>query len=101
VDVLLHHKSDVNARCLRGSTPLHVSSAMNFLGVVCLLLECGADRTIQALDGRTAYDIAVESRHYDLFPVLENPQQGDDDLVSEICTPLKSVSLKGKEILIS
>ena len=93
--VLLSHGANVNARCHKGSTPLHVSSAMNFAAVVHLLLNWGADRSIQALDGRTAYDIAAESRNHDLLALLK-PRSSFRQSAAADC---KVSSLKGKAIL--
>ena len=50
----------VSAQDYQGNTLLHMASGSNRLGVVTYLLEQGADKTIQNLDGRNCYEFADE-----------------------------------------
>jgi ankyrin repeat protein len=47
VQLLLHHKANVDARDAQGWTPLHVASAMGHTKVAQLLLEHGADVNVR------------------------------------------------------
>jgi ankyrin repeat protein len=84
VQLLLQRGANVNARCKKGSTPLHVAAAMDSLGIVQLLLRNGARRDLQTNDGRTAFDISRGLANPDLSslrpqqPPSPPPSFGDD-----------------------
>lgn len=61
--------------CRSGSTPLHSAAVTNRFGVIPLLLEKGADQTIEDDDGFTAYDHARQEGHSEVMALL-NPNKG-------------------------
>jgi uncharacterized protein len=58
IELLLAAGADINARDGRGDTLLQVAAGNDQAGLVCLLLQKKADRSIRNADGRTALDIA-------------------------------------------
>ncbi len=53
-------------------TALHLAAAANKANVVKLLIERGANRTIQDENGKTALDIALERKYMDIVTILKN-----------------------------
>jgi ankyrin repeat protein len=53
----------VNARSQRGSTPLNTAAANDNAAAVHMLLEHGADSTLNTVDGHTALSTACEAGH--------------------------------------
>jgi ankyrin repeat protein len=73
--LLLDHKADVNARDVRGMTPLMLALALDHPDprVVRLLLERGADPNIKSKDGETAIDWAGKFNHPEIMKALNVP----------------------------
>uniref|UniRef100_H2M614 Uncharacterized protein n=1 Tax=Oryzias latipes TaxID=8090 RepID=H2M614_ORYLA len=63
--------------CYQGwwETPLHVAAALNHKKTVQILLEAGADRTIQNHVGKTALDKARNNRHKEVALLLTDAPQ--------------------------
>jgi len=76
VDLLLHHKADVNAREDTDSTPLHVASIDGHLEVVKLLLENGAELDARGETSSTPLHWASKCGHADVAKFLL--EQGAD-----------------------
>eukprot|EP01064_Diplonema_japonicum_P005383 TRINITY_DN13616_c0_g2_i1.p1 TRINITY_DN13616_c0_g2~~TRINITY_DN13616_c0_g2_i1.p1 ORF type:complete len:341 (+),score=55.40 TRINITY_DN13616_c0_g2_i1:38-1024(+) len=63
IRVLLGKGVCIDTMDLHGDTALHEACYMTFPEVVLLLLDSGASVTQKNKNGKTAYDIALESRH--------------------------------------
>jgi len=61
VHLLLQHGADVNVRTHsnKGMTPVMIAAVNGHADIVRLLIDYGADLTIDDLDGRTIYDLPV------------------------------------------
>ena len=71
VKILLNRGAQVNKRDNRGWTALTISAQRGHLGVVELLLAAGANRHLQAKDGKTAYAVARQSKHDAISKLLK------------------------------
>ncbi|PSN53968.1 hypothetical protein C0J52_22981 [Blattella germanica] len=58
--LLLVGNADLNANTKGNCTPLHIAAANGHKKVVELLIKFGADLNLKCLDGKTAYEYAVE-----------------------------------------
>jgi len=70
VRILIHHGAAVNARGPHGLTALHVAARAGFTDVIRLLIDTGADPTLQDARGHTARDVAVRHRRPDAIAAL-------------------------------
>ncbi|KAI9009510.1 ankyrin repeat-containing domain protein, partial [Gaertneriomyces semiglobifer] len=72
---------DVNSTNSDGSTPLHWAALNGKLDCVQLLLDSGADATLQNEQGRSAVTVAEQQGHMDVVNVLlksyEPEEEGD------------------------
>ena len=69
--LLLANGAEVNARQEGGFAPIHAAGQHGDVAMIQLLLGWGADPTLQANDGKTAYDYAAEGGHTEAALALE------------------------------
>lgn len=84
--ILKQSMNSINQKDVNGYTPLHLTVVSNSLKLTVSLLRSGADRTIKDNKGRTAYDLALKSRKYELMKVLNNEK---NCFLYEIHAPLQ------------
>ncbi|MFS0755600.1 ankyrin repeat domain-containing protein [Noviherbaspirillum sp. 1P10PC] len=75
VELLLRHKAQVDLAFASGSielTPLADAAYRGHTGIVRLLLESGADRTLKDSEGKTAVHRAIESNNKEVVDLLRN-----------------------------
>ncbi len=91
VQVHIDRGDDLNARDSEGLTPLMLAAARNKPAICKLLLDAGADGSLQELTGKTAHDIAVAASAHDAAAVIvasriqsPNKAQIDADSVLEV-----------------
>lgn len=70
VRALIDSGADPNAQNNKGITPLMNAAWFACLDATRELLECGADATIEGVDGKTARDNAIERGHKDLAKII-------------------------------
>lgn len=70
VQVHIDRGDDLNARDSKGLTPLMLAAARNKDAICKLLLDAGADGSLQDPSGKTAHDIAVAARAHDAASVI-------------------------------
>lgn len=58
-----------------GVTPLRIAAATGHKAAVEALIAAGANPTVKGLDGRTAWDRAMEERHHDLAVLLRGAEE--------------------------
>jgi len=68
IDALLAEREDLNTQDGYGRTALHTAAEGGIVNSVILLLQRGADPTIQDTDGNTAYDLAQTPEIRGLLP---------------------------------
>ncbi len=71
VQIHIDRGDDINARDVRGMTPLMLTAARDKPGVCKLLLSAGADHSLLDPSGRTALDIAVSAGSVDTAAILQ------------------------------
>jgi RNA polymerase primary sigma factor len=71
VQVHIDRGDDLNARDGEGRTPLMLAAARNKAAICKLLLDAGADGSLQDPTGKTAHDIAVAAFAHDAAAVIE------------------------------
>jgi ankyrin repeat protein len=67
---LFEEGADPNAKDSDGFTPLHCAAVAGHIGVIGLLLECGADESTTNSSGKSARDLANENKHVDVAALL-------------------------------
>ena len=71
VEILLRIKSvDVNAKSISGRPPIFWAAAHGHEEIVRLLLEAGADRSLEDIDGRTPLSMAKKYKHDKIVKML-------------------------------
>ena len=70
VGILLNAQADMNAQDQCGYTALHHSALNGNLVTTELLLSAGADPSLVNSVGKTAVDVALDSRHHDICQLL-------------------------------
>lgn len=70
---LIEQKLDINAQSNGGNTALHAAACMGFYDAAQLLLEKGADRTIQNKEGKNAAQAAKTEKIRELIENWGNP----------------------------
>ena len=85
VKVLLNAGARVNARTLRGETPLVRATECRRLDIVQLLLVRLADPTIREIDGRSAWELANYLGYAVIQSVLSE-HQGNEKSAFAVCT---------------
>lgn len=70
VQVLLAAGAEVNAFCLDGTTPLHKACLWGHIRIAVLLLEQGADHSLQDQEGWTAPQLANAQANQELLQIL-------------------------------
>jgi ankyrin repeat protein len=70
IDLLLDLGADINARDVDGATCLHYSINRRCLKTVKKLVMRGADKNILKNDGKSAYDLAIESDNFEIAKIL-------------------------------
>ena len=65
------YHTDPNARTKRGTTPLMMAAKNNCIEAAVVLLDAGADVSIQDNDGKNAYDYAIEKGYTELAELLK------------------------------
>lgn len=74
VSRLLYNKTDpncLNTKKTNGFTPLHCAAWNGQKEVIQILLQHGADKTLQDNQGRTPYEIAIELKRQDCLELLK------------------------------
>lgn len=74
VQVHIDRGDDLNARDGKGQTPLMLAAARNKAAICKLLLDAGADASLQDPAGKTAHDIAIAVRAHDAASVIAESQ---------------------------
>lgn len=67
VKMILSEQHDINCHDYDGRTPLHLAALNGFSDVVRLLLDFGANSSLEDADGKTAADLALEANHSDVL----------------------------------
>lgn len=65
-------RTNLNLQCLNGWTPLHHAVCTNQISYVKLLLESGADYSIQNKSGKTAKDFAFQIHNQEIIDLIES-----------------------------
>lgn len=64
-------RTRVNHSGENGVTALHIATVRGFVDLVQMLVQNGADRSLRDVDGRTPYQIALQSNDPDLIELLK------------------------------
>ena len=70
--ILIENGSEINViEKEKGVTPLILAAYSGATGIIQLLLDAGADKTIKNKEGKTAYDIAIDQYNLDIADLLK------------------------------
>ncbi|KAI8922574.1 hypothetical protein PhCBS80983_g04168 [Powellomyces hirtus] len=87
---------DVNAVNEDGSSALHWAALNGKIDCVTLLIECGADATLQNDQGRSAVTVAEQQGHMDVVNLLlksfEPEESGDEDETAAVRSSVAAVA---------
>ena len=101
VNMLLHHKANVNEVMNGGATPLYVAAQNGHAAVVRALIEAEADLNKAKLDGATPLYIAAYKGHEAVVRALVEAKADLNTAVKpDDATPLASAAHRGHEMVV-
>ncbi|KAF4417043.1 Ankyrin repeat domain-containing 50 [Fusarium acutatum] len=95
VELLVENGTDINARCYRGQTALHVSAYDEDNGAIGLLLAKGAHVSVVDDNGKTALDVALVAGNTKAARLLLDGGADVSNETADGFTPLSMASSRG------